>query len=43
MDTRPNRPHVIQSADVFVTPDGLIYSTDHNGRLYVIEFNPRGL
>ena len=39
MDTRPNRPRVIQSADVFVTADGLIYSTDYNGGLYVIEFD----
>jgi hypothetical protein len=39
MDTRPNRERVIQSADVFVTADGLIYSTDYNGGLYVIEFD----
>jgi hypothetical protein len=38
IDTRPNRPRVIQSADVFVAADGLIYSTDYNGGLYVIEF-----
>jgi hypothetical protein len=42
MDTRPNRPRVIQSADVFVSADGLIYSTDYNGGLYIIEFNPHG-
>jgi hypothetical protein len=40
MDKRPNRPRVIQSADVFVTADGLIYSTDYNGGLYIIEFDP---
>ena len=42
MDTRPNRQRVIQSADVFVTADGLIYSTDYNGGLYVIEFDGGG-
>jgi hypothetical protein len=43
MDKRPNRPRVIQSADVFVTADGLIYSTDYNGGLYILEFDPRAL
>jgi hypothetical protein len=38
MDTRPGRKKVIQSADVFVDAAGLIYSTDYNGGLYVIEF-----
>jgi hypothetical protein len=42
MDTRPNRQRVIQSADVFVTANGLIYSTDYNGGLYVIEFDGGG-
>jgi hypothetical protein len=42
MDTRPNRPRVIQSADVFVTADGLVYSTDYNGGLYIIEFDLHG-
>ena len=40
MDTRPNRAHVIQSADVFVDAAGLIYCTDYNAGLYVMEFNP---
>jgi hypothetical protein len=39
MDTRPNRPRVIQSADVFVGADGLIYSTDYNSGLSIIEFH----
>jgi len=30
---------VIQSADVFVDACGLIYSTDYNGGLYILEFN----
>jgi hypothetical protein len=39
MDRRPNRAQVIQSADVFVDKAGLIYSTDYNGGLYILEFN----
>ena len=38
MDKRPGRPLVIQSADVFVDANGLIYSTDYNGGLDIIEF-----
>jgi hypothetical protein len=39
MDHRPNRAQVIQSADVFVDDTGLIYCTDYNAGLYLIEFN----
>ncbi len=39
MDHRPNRAQVIQSADVFVDKAGLVYSTDYNGGLYILEFN----
>ena len=38
MDHRPNRARVIQSADVFVDKAGLIYSTDYNGGLYILEY-----
>ena len=38
MDHRPNRAQVIQSADVFVDNDGLVYSTDYNGGLYILEY-----
>ena len=38
-DTRPNRARVIQSADVFVDAKGLIYATDYNAGLYVLEFD----
>ncbi len=38
MDTRPGRPRVIQSCDVFVDAQGIIYSTDYNGGLSVIEY-----
>jgi hypothetical protein len=39
MDHRPKRAQVIQSADVFVDAGGLIYTTDYNGGLYILEFN----
>lgn len=39
MDHRPDRPQVIQSCDVFVDADGLVYSTDYNGGLYILEFD----
>ena len=35
----PNRARVIQSADVFVDAGGLIYATDYNAGLYILEFN----
>ena len=37
-DMRPNRTRVIQSADVFVDANGLIYATDYNAGLYILEF-----
>jgi hypothetical protein len=38
MDHRPNRKKVIQSCDVFVDKDGLVYSNDYNGGLYILEY-----
>jgi hypothetical protein len=38
MDHRPNRARVIQSADVFVDSAGLIYSTDYNAGLFILEY-----
>ena len=38
VDHRPNRPLVIQSCDVWVSAEGLIYSTDYNGGLYILEY-----
>ena len=38
-DTRPNRARVIQSADVFVDAAGLIYATDYNAGLYILEYD----
>ena len=37
IDPRPGRPQVIQSCDVFVDKNGLIYSNDYNGGLYILE------
>jgi hypothetical protein len=39
-DTRPNRPRVIQSCDVFVDRDGLMYVTDDSAGLYVLQYEP---
>ncbi|ANI28642.1 signal peptide protein [Yersinia entomophaga] len=38
MDKRPDRPQVVQSCDVFVDAQGIIYSTDYNGGLSIIEY-----
>jgi hypothetical protein len=38
MDHRPNWARVIQSPDVFVDANGLIYSTDYNAGLYIMEY-----
>ncbi len=37
-DTRPNRPRVIQSCDIYVDPNGLMYVTDYNAGLYILEY-----
>jgi hypothetical protein len=37
-DPRPNRPKVIQSADCFVDAAGLMYLTDNNAGLYILQF-----
>jgi hypothetical protein len=38
VDHRPNRPRVIQSCDVFVDANGLVYSNDYNGGLFILEW-----
>lgn len=38
VDHRPNRPLVIQSCDVWVSKDGLIFANDYNGGLYIMEY-----
>ena len=37
-DPRPNRPRVIQSNDVYVAPDGLMYLTDVNTGLTILQY-----
>jgi hypothetical protein len=39
-DTRPSRPRVIQSCDVFVDRNGVMYVTDYNAGLYVLQYEP---
>ncbi|HKX08370.1 MAG TPA: hypothetical protein VJN67_09260 [Stellaceae bacterium] len=36
-DPRPNRPKVIQSADCFVDAQGVMYLTDNNAGLYILQ------
>jgi len=38
MDPRPNRPQVIQSCDCYVDRNGLMYLTDPNAGLYILQF-----
>ena len=38
MDHRPNRACVIQSTDVFVDRNGIVYCTDYNAGLYIMEY-----
>jgi hypothetical protein len=38
MDPRPNRPTVIQTADVTVTTDGIVFTTDYNAGLHVAQY-----
>src|SRR2546422_57371 len=38
VDPRPGRPQVIQSADCYVDPNGLMYLTDSNAGLNILEF-----
>jgi hypothetical protein len=37
-DTRPGRPRVIQSCDVFVDRDAVMYVTDYNAGLSVLQY-----
>lgn len=38
VDKRPGRPPVIQLADVFADKEGLLYCTDYNAGLHIIEY-----
>lgn len=37
-DLRPDRPQVIQSCDVNVDTEGIMYVTDYNAGLYILQF-----
>jgi hypothetical protein len=39
VDHRPNRARVIQSCDIFVDKEGLVYANDYNGGLYILEYH----
>ncbi|WP_342070940.1 LVIVD repeat-containing protein [Yoonia algicola] len=38
VDHRPDRPLVLQTCDVYVSKDGLVYANDYNGGLYIMEY-----
>jgi len=38
MDRRPNRPRVIHAVDVFVDKEGLMYMTDFNAGVHILEW-----
>ena len=38
VDPRPNRPRIIQSNDVYVAADGLMYLTDVNAGLTILQY-----
>jgi hypothetical protein len=38
VDHRPNRAKIIQTCDVWVSANGLVYSSDYNGGLYILEY-----
>ncbi|MCB8877022.1 LVIVD repeat-containing protein [Acidisoma silvae] len=38
IDRRPGRPQVIQTCDVFVDAQGLVYTTDYNAGLHIMEY-----
>jgi hypothetical protein len=38
VDPRPNMPRALHSADVYVEPSGLIYMTDFNAGLYILQW-----
>ena len=42
VDHRPNRPFVVDTTDVYVSKDGLVYITDFNAGLYILELDRIG-
>ena len=39
VDPRTDMKRVLHSCDVYIQPDGLMYLTDYNAGLYVMEYN----
>ena len=39
VDHRPNRNKVIQSCDIFVDRNGIVFSNDYNGGLFILEYD----
>ena len=37
-DPRPESDQVIQSCDIFVDREGLLYVTDYNAGLYILDY-----
>lgn len=42
MDRRPNRPLAIDTTDVYVTREGLVFITDFNAGLHILELGDIG-
>jgi hypothetical protein len=38
IDRRPGRPPIIQTCDVFVDERSLVYTTDYNAGLHIMEY-----
>ena len=38
MDTRPGKPLILHSVDIFVDANGIIYTTDLNAGFYIMEY-----
>ena len=39
VDHHPKRNKVIQSCDVFVDKNGIVFSNDYNGGLFILEYD----
>jgi hypothetical protein len=37
-DTRPGRARVIQTCDVFADREGVLYTTDYNAGMYILQY-----
>jgi hypothetical protein len=39
VDPRPNRPRVVQTADIYVTPEAVVFATDYNAGLISAQYD----